>query len=62
MWFEVPPTAPVNEHEIIKDGVRLIPVTSKWFTNIEHGRRHEPLELMNMADNLKFNKGIKKKS
>lgn len=25
-----------------------------WFTNIEHGRRHQPLPLMSMADNLKF--------
>ena len=29
-----------------------------WFTNIEHGRRNEPLPLMTMADNLKFNKKI----
>lgn len=27
-----------------------------WFTNIEHGRRHQPLPLMKMADNLKFSK------
>ena len=27
-----------------------------WFTNIEHGRRHEPLSLMTMAENLKFSK------
>lgn len=27
---------------------------SCWFTNIEHGRRHEPLSLMTMADNLLF--------
>lgn len=26
-----------------------------WFTNIEHGRRHEPLALMTMEDNLKNN-------
>jgi hypothetical protein len=25
-----------------------------WFTNIDHGRRHQPLPLMTMADNLKF--------
>lgn len=31
---------------------------SCWFTNFEHGRRHEPLELMTMADNLKFNKKL----
>ncbi|MBO5346121.1 MAG: adenine-specific methyltransferase EcoRI family protein [Paludibacteraceae bacterium] len=30
-----------------------------WFTNIEHGRRHQPLKLMTMADNLKFNKKLK---
>jgi len=27
-----------------------------WFTNIEHGRRHEPLQLMTAADNKKFSK------
>jgi hypothetical protein len=27
-----------------------------WFTNIDHGRRHQPLPLMTMADNLKFSK------
>ena len=26
-----------------------------WFTNLDHGRRHEPLKLMSMADNLRFN-------
>jgi hypothetical protein len=27
-----------------------------WFTNLDHGRRHERLPLMTMADNLKFSK------
>lgn len=27
-----------------------------WFTNIEHGQRHEPLQLMSMADNKKYSK------
>jgi hypothetical protein len=27
-----------------------------WFTNIDHGRRHQPLPLMSMADNIKFSK------
>lgn len=27
-----------------------------WFTNLEHGRRHQPLQLMTMADNLKFSR------
>ena len=30
-----------------------------WFVNIEHGRRHQPLQLMTMSDNLKFNKKLK---
>ena len=25
-----------------------------WFTNIDHGRRHKPLQLMTMADNIRF--------
>ena len=27
-----------------------------WFTNLEHGRRHQPLHLMTMAENIKFSK------
>lgn len=27
-----------------------------WFTNLEHGRRHEPLKLMTMKDNLRYSK------
>ena len=27
-----------------------------WFTNLEHGRRHKPLELMTMNDNRRFSK------
>ena len=30
--------------------------TSIWLTNIEHGRRHEPLRLMTMAENFKHSK------
>jgi len=32
-----------------------------WFTNIDHGKRHEPMQLMTMADNLKYNKRFRKK-
>ncbi len=34
----------------------------RWFTNLDHGRRHQPLQLMTMADNLKFNKKMKGKT
>lgn len=27
-----------------------------WYTNIEHGRRHNPLSLMSMNDNIRFSK------
>lgn len=29
---------------------------SCWLTNIDHGRRHQPLQLMTEADNIKFSK------
>lgn len=28
----------------------------RWYTNVDHGRRHQPIPLMSMADNLKFSK------
>jgi len=31
-----------------------------WFTNLDHGRRHEELRLQTMADNERFNKQIQK--
>ena len=31
---------------------------SCWFSNIDHGRRHEPMQLLSMEDNLAFNKRI----
>lgn len=37
------------------DGVVRVPGV-QWFTNIDHGRRHEPLQLMTQADNMKFSK------
>ena len=29
---------------------------SCWFSNMEHGRRHQPLALMTVADNLRFSR------
>ena len=29
---------------------------SCWFANLEHGRRHQPLQLMTEADNIKYSK------
>jgi len=46
----------VGKYEKIVDGVKLINVPAIWLTNLDHGRRHEKLPLMTMADNLKFSK------
>lgn len=62
MVFGVPKGAVVAEKDRQKaarlgykgDYTRL--GNSCWFTNIEHGRRHEPLPLMTMADNLRFSR------
>lgn len=32
--------------------------TSVWFASIDHGRRHQPLSLMTMDENLRFNKAV----
>lgn len=57
--FGVPKEYPLNaagwrvdskgNHYIRVKGVR-------WFTNLEHGRRHQPLQLMTMADNIKYSR------
>jgi len=38
------------------DGIVYLRSPSVWFTNLDHGRRHQPLPLMTMADNLKYSK------
>ena len=44
---------------IDSDGNEFLRVNGvRWFTNLDHGRRHQPLALMTMADNLKFNKKL----
>ena len=45
-------TATAGDHR--KGMIRVSGVV--WFTNIEHGRRHQPLQLMTMADNIKYSK------
>ncbi len=44
--------ATANDH---KEGmIRVSGVV--WFTNMEHGRRHQPLQLMTMEDNLRYSR------
>ena len=40
-----------------KDGLFYWRVNGvRWYTNIEHGKRHQPLKLMSMEDNIKFSR------
>lgn len=43
-----------NSHDYREGYIRVPGV--RWFTNIEHGRRHLPLQLMTMADNIKYSR------
>ena len=46
-----------TEAKIDKDGNRVVSTNNcLWLTNIEHGRRHQPLKLMTMEDNIKYSK------
>lgn len=62
MVFAVPPGAEVAESDrqkaarlgYVGDYTRL--GNSTWFTNLDHGRRHQKLPLMTIEDNLKYNK------
>ena len=41
----------------IENGERIVATNNcLWLTNIEHGKRHQPLQLMTMADNIKYSK------
>lgn len=53
MWFETKDPTDVDK---IINGMNMKNVSSVWFSNIDHGRRHQPIPLMTMSDNLKFSK------
>ncbi len=38
------------------DGITYLRSPSVWFTSLDHGRRHQPLPLMTMEENLKYSK------
>lgn len=57
--FRVPESYPLDSAgwRVDEDGQKYIRVKGvRWFTNIDHGRRHLPLPLMTEADNIKFSK------
>ena len=53
--FALPSNAPVKANQHEENGVRFQKFGNiAWFTNIEYGRRREPLVLMSMEDNLLY--------
>ncbi|MBU7564471.1 adenine-specific methyltransferase EcoRI family protein [Pediococcus ethanolidurans] len=41
----------------IEKGQRIVSTNNAlWMTNLDHGKRHQPLSLMTMADNIKYSK------
>ncbi len=62
--FQVPDNYPLDaaSWRIDESGRKYLRIKGvRWFTNLDHGRRHQPLKLMTMKDNLKYNKKLKGK-
>lgn len=53
---EVDPTKKPSSATRTVDGVVYLRSPSVWYSNLDHGRRHQPLPLMTMQDNIKFSK------
>lgn len=59
--FQVPDSYPINAAgwRIDDQGRKFLRIKGvRWFTNLDHGKRHQPLQLMSMEENLKFNKKL----
>src|ERR1035437_520341 len=57
--FRVPDHYPLNAagYRVDENGVKYIRVKGvRWYTNLDHGRRHQKLPLMTVEDNLRFSK------
>ena len=60
--FEVPDSYPLEAAgwRVDEVGRKFIRVKGvRWFSSLDHGRRHSPLALMTQEENLKFNKAVK---
>ena len=53
MWFETKLDTDVDK---VINGINMKNVPSVWLTNLDHGRRHEPLKLMTLKDNMRYSK------
>ena len=50
-----------NPTEFLTPNGSIKKVLARWFTNLDHGIRHEKLILDTMANNLRFNQSLKKR-
>ncbi len=53
LWFE---TKNPDDVDKVVNGINMKNVSSVWFTNLDHGRRHQKLPLMTVDENLKYSK------
>jgi hypothetical protein len=57
--FQVPESYPITAAgwRVDEEGRKFLRIKGvRWFTNLDHGRRHQPLPLMTMEENLKYSK------
>ncbi len=57
--FQVPDSYPLNAAgwRVDNEGRKFLRIKGvRWFTNLDHGRRHKSLPLMTMQDNIKYSK------
>ena len=57
--FQVPKDYPVTAAgwRVDEDGRKFLRIKGvRWFSNLDHGRRHQPLQLMTLEGNLKYSK------
>ena len=57
--FQVPKSYPITAAGFRVDdkGNKFIRVKGvRWFTNLDHGRRHQPMQFMTLEDNIKYSK------
>jgi hypothetical protein len=64
-WFQVPDDYDINteSRKKVENGIKYFSMGRiLWFTNLDHGRRHQALKLMSMADNLRYNRKLEAKA
>ena len=57
--FQVPDSYPITAAgwRVDDEGRKFLRIKGvRWFTNLDHGRRHQPLPLMTMKEHLKYSK------